>query len=296
MTLQELLAEGTGRLETSGIPEPHLDARRLLMEAFHTDTVHFLMNRTQAMLQNADTEGTVSEYRQMIEKRCRRIPLQYILGSQEFMGLTFLVNRHVLIPRQDTETLVELVLEEQPCREKSVLDLCTGSGCIAVSLAVKGGYLDVTATDLSEEALCVAKENAEKLLDGASVSAGGQEKKRFALYQGDLFRALPVGKRYDILVSNPPYIPTEVIKELQPEVRDCEPAMALDGAEDGLLFYRRIAAEAKEWLNPGASVYLEIGYDQGAAVSRLLSEAGFQNIRVIKDLPGLERVVRADYQ
>lgn len=306
MTLHELLAEGTGRLEASGIPEAALDARRLLLEAFHTDTVHFLMNRTQPMLQNPDTEEAISDYRQMIEKRCRRIPIQYILGSQEFMGLTFLVNRHVLIPRQDTETLVELVLAEQPCREKNILDLCTGSGCIAVSLAVKGGYLDVTATDLSEEALCVAKENAERFLDGAFVSAGGQEtkpqaaprreKKHFALYQGDLFQALPMGKRYDILVSNPPYIPTEVIKGLQPEVRDCEPVMALDGAADGLVFYRRIAAGAKDWLNPGASVYLEIGYDQGAAVSRLLSEAGFQNIKVIKDLPGLDRVVRADYQ
>lgn len=306
MTLHELLAEGTGRLETSGIPEAALDARRILLEAFHTDTVHFLMNRTQPMLQNPDTEEAVSDYRRMIEKRCRRIPIQYILGSQEFMGLTFLVNRHVLIPRQDTETLVELVLEEQPCRGKKILDLCTGSGCIAVSLAVKGGYLDVTATDLSEDALCVAKENAERLLDGTFVSVGGQEtepqaaagrgKKRFALYQGDLFQALPMGKRYDILVSNPPYIPTEVIKGLQPEVRDCEPAMALDGAEDGLAFYRRIAAGAKDWLNPGASIYLEIGYDQGAAVSRLLSEAGFQNIKVIKDLPGLDRVVRADYQ
>lgn len=272
-------------LQAAGVSEAALDARCLLFEAFHTDTMHFLMNRMRPLPETVETETAVSAYREMLAERSRRIPLQHILGQQEFMGLTFKVNRHVLIPRQDTETLVELVLEEQKDPGKKLLDLCTGSGCIAISLAVKGDYREVTAADLSPDALGVARDNADRLLDRSC---------RFTLCQGDLFEALEPGWRYDILVSNPPYIPTEVIKGLQPEVRDHEPMMALDGTEDGLLFYRRIAQEAKKWLNPGGSIYLEIGHDQGESVSRLLEEAGFEHVRVVKDLPGLDRVVRAD--
>lgn len=286
MTLHQLLSEGTDALNGAGTPEADLDARQLLFEAFHTDTVHFLMNRMQQLSKIPETDAMAADYRRMIKERCRRIPIQHILGSQEFMGLTFKVNRHVLIPRQDTETLVELVLEEQKDAGKRVLDLCTGSGCIAISLAVKGGYEDVTAADLSEDALKVAEENGKRLLGSQNLH----------LCQGDLFQALQPGQKFDILVSNPPYIPTEVIKGLQPEVRDHEPMMALDGTEDGLAFYRRIAAEAGDWLNPGGSIYLEIGHDQGAAVSGLLRDAGFCNIKVVKDLPGLDRVVRADYE
>lgn len=287
MTLYQLLTEGTEALTHADIPEAALEARQLLLETFHTDTMHFLMNRMRQLPETKATEDAADDYRRMIEKRCQRIPLQHILGSQEFMGLEFRVNEHVLIPRQDTETLVELVLEEQKHASKKVLDMCTGSGCIAISLAVKGGYNDVTAADLSEAALKVAQDNARRLLD---------ENRQVTLRQGDLFQALEPGQKFDILVSNPPYIPTEVIKGLQPEVRDHEPMMALDGTEDGLAFYRRIAAEAKDWLNPGASIYLEIGHDQGEAVGRLLDEAGFENIKVVKDLPGLDRVVRADYE
>ncbi len=209
--------------------------------------------------------------------------MQHILGSQDFMGLTFRVNEHVLIPRQDTETLVELVLEEHKDRNKKVLDLCTGSGCIAVSLSVLGGFEDVTATDLSFEALKVAKENAERLLD---------QGRAIRFLQGDLFDCLET--RFDIITANPPYIATGVIRNLAPEVRDHEPRMALDGDEDGLCFYRRIAAKAGEWLEPGGCIYLEIGYDQGLAVSRLLEETGFENIRIVKDTPGLDRVVYAE--
>lgn len=257
----------------------------------------------------AGRTGRAARYREMIARRAARIPLQQILGQQEFMGLAFQVNEHVLIPRQDTETLVELVLAEQKDASKKVLDLCTGSGCIAISLAVKGGYTDVTAADLSAEALAVAERNAETLLPEMRRDAQAQlpemernaprepaasaPRRHFRLYRGDLFSALPKGSRYDIIVSNPPYIPSSVIGTLQPEVRDHEPRMALDGAEDGLAFYRRIAAQSPEWLNPGGAVYLEIGFDQAAAVSALLAEAGFIGIEVFKDLPGLDRVVRA---
>lgn len=297
MTLHQLLKDGTNRLLAAGIAEAQLDARRLLMEAFHLDDAHFLLNRMEKLKDTEETAAMAKRYGDMIEERSRRVPIQYILGSQEFMGLTFQVNPKVLIPRQDTETLVELVLEQQQNPRKKVLDLCTGSGCIAVSLAILGKYCDVTATDLSAEALQTARENTVHLMglqgkEGCRRTESGQ---RIRFCQGDLFDALPPGETYDILVSNPPYIPTDVIAGLLPEVRECEPRMALDGTEDGLAFYRRIASEAGAWLNPGAAIYLEIGYDQGEAVSSLLREAGFQNIKIRKDLPGLDRVVYADY-
>ncbi len=319
MTLNQLLKEGTEILERADVPNAASDARRMLLEAFVMDETHFLLERMRPLddvvgsgrtlaagtvpggdaeengvRKTADlTENALRDYRRMIRRRSAREPLQYILGHQEFMGLDFIVNGHVLIPRQDTETLVELVLREQPDRGKRILDLCTGSGCIAVSLAVKGGYESVTAADLSAEALETAAENAERLIPEWETESS--EERRFRLYQGDLFHALPRGERYDILVSNPPYISSEAIKELQPEVRDYEPVMALDGTEDGLEFYRRIAREAGQWLNPGGTIYLEIGYDQGAAVSRILSENGFREIEVFKDLPGLDRVVRGGF-
>ncbi len=283
MTLHQLLGEGASSLEKAGDPEAELDARRLLLEAFHLDTVHFLMNRMQPLSRTRDVEAATDRYREMIKKRSRRIPLQHILGSQDFMGLTFKVNEYVLIPRQDTETLTELVLQEQKDRKKKVLDLCTGSGCIAISLGVLGGYEDVTAVDLSAEALKVARENGERLL-------GRDRTIRFL--QGDLLDC--VEGRFDIITANPPYIATQVIRGLAPEVRDYEPRMALDGDEDGLSFYRRIAAQARGRLNPGGCVYLEIGHDQGRAVRDLLEAAGFENIRIVKDTPGLDRVVYAE--
>ena len=282
MTLYDLLNEGSAALLQAGDTDGENDAKLLLFEAFHLDLVHFLMDRLRPLSESdAETQEKMQTYRGMIAKRASRIPLQQILGSQEFMGLEFYVNEHVLIPRQDTETLVELVLQEQQGREKKLLDLCTGSGCIAISLAVKGGYESVTATDLSEEALKVAERNAKT------------HQKKIIFRQGDLFSALPQTEAgtFDIITSNPPYIPTAVIATLEPEVREHEPMMALDGTEDGLRFYRQIAKEAGAWLKPGGAIYLEIGYDQGEAVSGLLREAGFDKVRVVKDLPGKDRVV-----
>jgi len=282
MTLYDLLTEGSAALLQAGDTDGENDAKLLLFEAFHLDLVHFLMDRLRPLSeQDAKVQEQIRTYREMIEKRASRIPLQQILGSQEFMGLEFYVNEHVLIPRQDTETLVELVLQEQQGREKKLLDLCTGSGCIAISLAVKGGYESVTATDLSEEALKVAERNAKT------------HQKKIIFRQGDLFFALPRTEAgtFDIITSNPPYIPTAVIATLEPEVREHEPMMALDGTEDGLRFYRQIAKEARTWLKPGGAIYLEIGYDQGESVSGFLRDAGFDRVRVVKDLPGKDRVV-----
>lgn len=320
MTLQQLLVEGAEQLKQAEVPDAELDARYLLMEAFGLSASDFLLRRMEPMDCESGVEretgesageidgGTgelareldgqaeksaqaIAAYRDMIEKRSRRIPLQYITGVQYFMGLEFFVDERVLIPRQDTEDLVELVLRENPGKENRVLDMCTGSGCIAVSLAALGGYEQVTAVDVSEGAICVAQENAKRL----SVSDRVRVVKS-SLYEERAKILGSGGARYQVIVSNPPYIPTDVIKGLQPEVRDYEPSLALDGTADGLYFYRKLALDSREFLMPGGRLYLEIGYDQGEAVSSLLRDAGYTDIQVIKDTPGLDRIVKAGYK
>ena len=283
LTLDLLLTEGVKVLTEAGIEEATLDARYLLFEVFHTDMTHFLLDRGRVISEDDQVLDQVKQYRLMIEKRSQRIPLQHITGSREFMGLEFYVNEHVLIPRQDTETLVELILKDYKGRNPVILDMCTGSGCIAISLSKIGEFDDVTAVDLSKEALKVAKRNANVLLGPG----------RITLIESDLFQAIELKSRFDIIVSNPPYIPTEIIKELQPEVRNFEPMLALDGREDGLFFYRQLVSEGRRFLNPGGSIYFEIGYDQAESVSALLEDAGFAEIRVVKDAAGLDRVVCA---
>ena len=279
MTYFELWKWGEKRLADAGIAEASLDARYLLLEAFEMDMAHFLLKEQE---QVPATEGRTREYSDAIQARAARVPLQYLTGKQDFMGLTFHVDERVLIPRQDTETLVELVLKENTDKKARILDLCTGSGCIAVSLAVLGGYRKVDAVDISKDALAAAEENGTRL--------GG--KVRFL--KSDLFSALDPEKKYDIITSNPPYIPTEVLNGLEPEVKDYEPRMALDGSEDGLAFYRRIAVAAPAFLRAGGRIYLEIGYDQGAAVEELLRNNGFARTRVVKDAAGRDRVVCAE--
>lgn len=280
MTLQQLLIEGRERLRQAGIAEAELDAKYLLMEAFELSASDLLLKR------NEKVELGIDVYQEMIEKRCQRIPLQYILGTWEFMGLEFYVDERVLIPRQDTENLVELVLKEHQENDISILDMCTGSGCIAVSLAKLGNYRQVTAVDVSAGALEVAAENVNHL---------GVEK-QVTCVLSNLYENIQPDAQYDIIVSNPPYIPTEVIEGLQPEVKEFEPRLALDGTADGLHFYRRLAQESGRFLHPGGWVYVEIGYDQGEAVSELFAKAGYVEIEVIKDTPGLDRIAKARYK
>lgn len=310
MTLQQLLDQGTEQLRSAGVPDAGLDARYLLLDTFGLGLASFLADRGRNVDGMPGGAEKAQAYEALITRRAERIPLQQLLGVQEFMGLEFFVNEHVLIPRQDTETLVELVLEERKQRDLDVLDVCTGSGCIAVSLARLGGYRSVTALDVSAEALKVAEKNAAALLG----EYGGD----FRLVQSDMFAGLEPGKqdvfpgqaigkaaasrdlprpshppRFDILVSNPPYIPSRVIEGLEPEVRDHEPRLALDGSQDGLKFYRILASEGKRFLRPGGAVYFEIGWDQAQAVSALLEQEGFARIRTVKDMAGMDRVVGA---
>lgn len=220
----------------------------------------------------------------VLKKRTERIPLQYLMNSCEFMGYSFFVDERVLIPRQDTECLVEeavrLVksIEERDCLSSPVrvLDLCTGSGCIGISIKKLCPGTDVTLTDISGEALSVARYNACNL------------DAQMELVQGDLFEN--IDGQFNFIISNPPYIPTKVIDILMPEVRDHEPRLALDGEEDGLYFYRRILHEAAAYLAPGGFLIMEIGMDQGEDLQKLLNGAGYGDVRILKDLAGLDRI------
>lgn len=316
MTLRQLYEEGRNVLLDAGVPDAELDARMLLCEAFGMSAAEYLLSAERELselYESSELAGMQEDYLNYIALRNRRMPLQHILGRTQFMGLDFAVNSDVLIPRQDTETLVEQVLYDFPQADLRVLDLCTGSGCIAASLAVLGGYRQVVGADISMDALYVARENAMRLLREADQRQSArrslmqsifrrdeeefQQQVRFVrtdLFSGlsDVMEELGL-ERFDVIVSNPPYIRTGDLAGLEPEVRDFEPRMALDGDADGLRFYRKIADEAGAYLSDGGSLYLEIGADEAADVEQLLADAGFVEIRVIKDLAGNDRVVRA---
>lgn len=270
----EVLQNGSKNLKQQGIADANVDAWYLLDHLLGINRAEFYLHKDEPM-----PEEYISKYNGLITMRSKRVPLQYITGTQEFMGLSFTVNENVLIPRQDTECLVEEVLKV--CKGKRVLDLCTGSGCIIISLAKLGEVLKATGSDICPKALEVARVNAECL--EADVE----------FIQSNLFSNIE--GVYDIIVSNPPYIPTEVIKDLMPEVKDNEPIKALDGSMDGLIFYRQIARELGNYLTKDGQVFFEIGHDQGPAVMELLRKEGFNNINIKKDLSGLDRIVAASY-
>lgn len=272
-TYAKLLEEGKKTLETAGILEAELDAWYLLSDTISIDRTKFLVDRNDPKELDHDL---LEQYRSRLKKRAMRIPLQHILGIQEFMGIEFLVNGKVLIPRQDTEVLVEEVLKE---KGGTVLDLCTGSGCIAVSLAKLGHFQQIDAADISVDALDIAKENAKR--------AGVQVR----FYQGNLFETIT--QKYDIIVSNPPYIPKEVIETLEPEVKKYEPYQALYGPNHGLYFYETISKFAVDFLNSDGKIFYEIGYDQAEAVCTILERNKYKEIEVIADLSGKNRVVKA---
>lgn len=271
MTYREAVGLGEKILTMAGIADVKTDAWMLLEMAAKIDRNYYYMHMDDEI-----TKEQLEEYEWALKKRSEHIPLQYIVGETEFMGLPFKVNSSVLIPRQDTETLVEEALKVVKQGMK-VLDMCTGSGCIIISILHHGKDLEGYASDISRHAINVAKENAK--LNQVAVS----------FETGDLFDHIK-GK-YDIIVSNPPYIRTDEISKLMPEVQNFEPFDALDGKEDGLFFYRRIVEQAGDYLNPGGHLLFEIGHDQGTDVSELMVQAGFKDVRVIKDLVGNDRVV-----
>lgn len=271
MTYRETMKRGEKLLSMAGIDDSKTDAWLLLERICRIDRGFYYMHMEDDL-----PEEQLSEYEITLRKRAEHIPLQYITGETEFMGLKFKVNSSVLIPRQDTETLVEEALKiVQPGMK--VLDLCTGSGCVIVSILHNAGGVEGYAVDISKQALIVAKENAKQ--NDVTVN----------FERSDLFDN--VTGKFDVIVSNPPYIPTAEITKLMPEVRDFEPTEALDGKEDGLYFYRRILEKCGDYLNPGGKILFEIGCDQGDAVSGLLRDAGFRDVGIVKDLARHDRVV-----
>lgn len=325
-SLQKIETTGKKLLVEAGVEEEEaaLEVRLLLQESFSLNTASYLLRKQESLckvdrekveaagIEQTEILGKFHSFFENFEKRRRRIPLAQILGRQSFYGLDFFVNEDVLIPRADTECLVDLVLEDYADLAKqagktysekrnsehvsnkhednveneanssslNILDLCTGSGCIGISVAKHLPYQELLLVDLSEKALAVAKKNAEKHL-GENVT----------LLQSDLLTGVQE-KKFSLLLSNPPYIVSRVIPSLEREVSEYEPKLALDGGEDGLVFYRRIAKEAKAVLLPGARLYLEIGYDQGESVKDIFQKEGYEAVEVFPDLSGNPRVLR----
>ena len=280
MTYRECYEQGCRTLQAAGIEEAALDARLLLEAVCGTDRNDLLVHGEQPVAPEAE-----EKYLNWIRQRAEHIPLQQLTGEQGFMGLTFSVNEHVLIPRQDTEILVEEVLKELHDGMR-VLDMCTGSGCILLSLLHYSNDCEGLGVDLSAEALEVAGRTVLKVLT--------PEKAEHAHFlQSDLFEK--VEGKFEIIVSNPPYIASAEVEKLMPEVRDHEPRMALDGTEDGLYFYRRIIEEAGKHLVSIGMLFFEIGYDQGQAVSELMRTEGYCDVQVVQDYAGLDRVVFGTY-
>lgn len=278
MTYGKLYEYGVKQLNQAEVTETELNARLLLESICGTGRNDLLVHADREVA--AEQE---EKYREYIAIRAKHVPLQYITGEQEFMGLTFKVSENVLIPRQDTECLVEEVMRDLHDGMR-ILDMCTGSGCILLSLLHYSNDCTGVGADISEKALETAAENAVCL---------GITEDTVRFVQSNLFERI-TGK-FDRIISNPPYIPSDVIPTLMEEVKTYEPMGALDGGIDGLTFYRRIVEEGRKHLCRGGKLYFEIGYDQAEDVSRLLQEAGFTEVETVKDLAGLDRVVYGSY-
>ena len=316
MTIREVLTNIRERLQKAGIEDFEYESWAFLDWKLHIDRAEFYMNPNGEV-----KEKLLEGLEEALQKREQRVPLQYLMGECEFMGYDFYVDERVLIPRQDTECLVELAVEsirtEMLCRKQKalatqyirsnqtnvcsegndhnvnngkskpdeqrikVLDLCTGSGCIGISVAKLCPEAEVTLADISEGALAVAGKNARN------------QEAEVTFVKGNLFEN--IAGRFDYILSNPPYIPSEVIEGLMPEVREHEPRLALDGEADGLSFYRKIIEQAPEYLNPDGRIYFEIGAEQGEDLTQLMTERGFSEVKVHKDLAGLDRIVTGIY-
>lgn len=270
-TLREAERRGTAYLAAAGREEAAQTARLLLCHVLNFNFTDYVLAREDLL-----SPRDAARYEELLTRRASGVPLQYLTREQNFCGLSLYVDERVLIPRQDTECLVEEVLRDGA--RGALLDLCTGSGCIPLALLKHGNFSCALGADISAEALAVAETNRART--GLPL----------LLRQSDLFSEIP--ERFDVITANPPYIESAEIESLSVEVRDHEPRLALDGAADGLAFYRRLAAESGAHLKPGGRLYLEIGMSQGAAVASLLEAAAFSDIQIIRDLAGRDRIVK----
>ncbi|WP_037373226.1 peptide chain release factor N(5)-glutamine methyltransferase [Anaerovorax odorimutans] len=286
LLVKEILQIAERRLQDSHCMDPKLDAEMLFCYMLSIDKTQLFLRRSKLL-----DERSCEEYFNLIDLRAGGKPVQYITGQQEFMGITFKVNENVLIPRQDTETLVEEVIKDIKESDKikkhnDILDLCCGSGAIGISLSRFFANSKIVATDISEEALNVARENGKNM----------RVSKKVKFIQSDLFDNIKsgvFGQKFNIIISNPPYIATHLIPILQREIKEHEPIIALDGGDDGLKFYKRIIEHAPDYLKKEGKLYLEIGHDQGANILQLISDGGkLKDACIIKDLSGLDRVIK----
>jgi release factor glutamine methyltransferase len=279
VNVAEALQTGTDTLATAGVDTPRVDAEWLMTHVLDCPR-HELVLRHEEVL----TEAKQSQWDVLMIRRAARIPLQHLLGSVEFCGLVFEVNENVLIPRPETELLAEGAWQFANVIERPViLDVGTGSGCLAIAIAVNCSQAEVHALDVSAQALAVARANA----------ARHQVQEGIIFHEADGRRELPSGTRFDLIVSNPPYIPTAEIPKLQAEVHEHDPHLALDGGRDGLEFYRALATHARERLQPAGRMMLEIGDGQAEMVSALLLAAGWRVLEVFPDLNNVQRIVIA---
>ena len=295
MTFNELLRYGTECLKEAGIPDAKTDAGLLFEYLTGMDRHGLLMHGDEELRDKNDPGVDIrAEYISLLERRAGHEPVQYITGVADFMGLRFYVNEDVLIPRFDTEFLVEEMMRDVG-DGSSVLDMCTGSGCIILSLMRYKNGIRGTGVDISAAALDVARKNERLIFNTQDTESpmgfGLHNYNPVTWIQSDMFEN--VTGVFDHIVSNPPYIQSEVISTLMPEVREHEPRTALDGGEDGLGFYRIIAGEATKHLSRSGRLYLETGYDEAENVSALLYENGFRDIKILKDYSGNYRVVTA---
>ncbi len=276
-TIGELLRWATDDFRTRGIESPRLDAELLLGHATGLTRIQLIVEAGKELEADA-----LARFRELVKRRRAREPIAYILGVREFYGHAFRVDSRVLVPRPDTEALVEeaLVRTRHVSLAMRALDLCTGSGCVAVSLALERPTSLVLATDRSDGALAVARDNALRL--GAY---------RVALARGDLYAAVPPGCRFDVVTANPPYVATGELAGLMPDVRDFEPRPALDGGEDGLALVRRVVAGAAPWLVRGGALAVEVGAGQAGAAVTLFERAGYEQVQIRRDYARIERVV-----
>jgi release factor glutamine methyltransferase len=277
-TIGSLVKWAIDDFRARGIENPRLDAELLVAHALGIDRMRVILDGDRP-LQGAE----LTKLRDLVKRRRSYEPIAYLRGTREFYGLEFRVDKRVLVPRPDTETLVDAALARTTHVSMSMrqLDLCTGSGCVAIAMARQRPTAQVYASDVSADALAVARDNALRL--GAY---------NVAFAQGDLFAAF-AGKRFDVVTANPPYIPTGDLATLQPDVRDHEPRLALDGGEDGLAIVRRIITEAPQHLEPGGLLAIEIGAGEAEATVASLERAGFLDVRMHRDIARIERVVSA---
>lgn len=279
MEINELIKIGVDRIKGRLYSNPVLEATLLLSKLMKVDKVYIYTHGKEQV-----PEEIVEEYIKAIEKRSKGYPIQYIIKEKEFMGLDFYIEEGVLIPRPDTEVIVEYILayidKNHPNENIKVLDIGIGSGAIGLSVAYYRKNTYVYGVDISPKALKVAEINRDRF-----------KLVNVKLLESDLFEKIDKDEKFHIIASNPPYIPTETIDRLQEEVKNYEPRIALDGGREGMDFYRRIVPESKEYLNEKGLLILEIGYDQGKQVRDLMLKEGFKDVKILKDLQGLDRAV-----